>query len=109
MNDAFDHNFRFEADGTIQPILSETDFRAIYDGVLCHPSPLPLTPVTMPALLLRATTSVIPFDGEVRWMTRAMPQLASRRMPGEHSLHATNPRRLAQELDRFMTETEPTP
>jgi pimeloyl-ACP methyl ester carboxylesterase len=103
MRDAFDHNFHFEADGSIHPILNEAGFRAIYDGVLCHPSPLPLTAVTLPVLLLRATASVMLFPGEVHPLTRAMPQLESRRIPGEHSLHATNPRRLAWELDRFMT------
>ncbi len=103
MVDAFDHNFRFEVDGTVEPILNEAGFRAIYDGVLCHRSPLPLASVTMPVLLVRAIMSVMPFGGQVRHLTQALPQLQSRRIPGEHSLHATNPRRLAWELDRFLT------
>ena len=102
MLDAFDANFRTLDDGTIQHVLSDEHFDAVYHGVLERPSPLPLASVTLPVLLIRATFSAMPFGGQVTWLRRRLPQLLVTRLPGEHTLQATNPVSLAKVIGAFL-------
>lgn len=99
---AFDANFRRSPDGSYHHVLDQPSFDAIYHGVLQRPSPLPLTTVTMPALLIRATFSAMPFSAQLAWLRRRIPQLQVASVPGEHSLHAVNPVGLAHAIDRFF-------
>jgi len=102
MHWAFDANFTTRADGTIHPVLDPAAYEALFQGVLRRPSPLSLTTVTMPVLLIRATFSVMPFESQVRRLQRQLPLLRTRRLAGEHSLHATNPVGLAAMLIDFL-------
>lgn len=102
MHRAFDANFFTQGDGTIHPVLDDAAYQQLFQGVLCCPSPLPLSTVTMPVLLIRATFSVMPFGRQVRRLKRDLPQLEVQRLPGEHSLHATNPVGLADAVGRFL-------
>jgi pimeloyl-ACP methyl ester carboxylesterase len=104
MHRAFDANFRTAPDGVVRHVLSDADFRAIYEGVLPRPSPLPLDGVAMPVLVARASYSVLGLPGQVRRLRRQLPTARVVRVPGEHSLHATNPVGLARVLADFLDE-----
>jgi len=102
MHAAFDANFVAADDESIRPVCDAAIFDELYRRVLTVPSPLPLERLTMPTLLLRATFSVMPFSGQVRRLARRVPRLRSERLPGEHSLHATNPVGLARVIEGFL-------
>jgi pimeloyl-ACP methyl ester carboxylesterase len=104
MHRAFDASFRRLEDGSYRPVLDDAGFLAIYEGVLPRPNPLPLTRITAPVLLVLATFSVMAWPGQVRSVRRQLRDLQIVRVPGEHSLHATNPRGLARALQTFLAE-----
>ena len=83
-------------------MLSAADFSEIFEQVLPAPSPLHLEAVTMPALVLRASYSVLTIPGQLRRLKRLLPGARVERLAGEHSLHATNPVGLAEALLAFF-------
>jgi len=103
MHAAFDANFVVRA-GVYWPILEDDLFELIYHEVLREPAKLPLSTITMPTLLVRASFSVMPFRSQVRRLSAQIPQLEVSRIVGEHSLHATNPVGLAQVLAGFLDQ-----
>ncbi len=83
-------------------MLSDDDFSEIYCRMLPRRSPLSPRTATMPTLLIRATVSVLVYDGPIRELRRLMPGLQVVRLTGEHSLHATNPVGLARAIADFL-------
>jgi len=102
MHRAFDANFRAAPDGTLRHVLPDEAFSAIFQRVLPAPNPLAPGGVDVPTLVVRASFSVLGLPGQLRRLRRLLPAACVVRVPGEHSLHATNPVGLAQALLAFL-------
>lgn len=96
--------FERRADGSYHHLLPESGYAELVEEVLPGDiSPL-MERVRCPALLLRPSFTVSFVPGELRPLSRLLPQLQVRRVPGDHAFIHTNPLDTARELRAFWQE-----